>query len=347
MNIDTRARRAAQGVHEAVEVREMTTQTKDPKPVERFDDYRDRKQRNRRRGALVAAAAIALVAVVLVLVVRPGESATTPAGTGPPLTAPDVPDDYVIDLNTGVMTPLPASIDGWRYAVSPDGSTLAYVGAADDGSPQIFIADIDGTRVRQMTHDLTSANWPTWSPDGTMIAHEGFDKATDLFVLDVATGASTQITDEGGYLGPYQFMPDGSSLLYTYTDPSSGSSVLGTVPVAGGKSTVLIGPNEGMGSAWGGSLSPDGSLVTMMGNEIGGPGAIRFVANADGTEMRSISGGGSNPAGTWSPDGSLIVCTNYAGDRILVVDIATGDASRVAEGRAAIWLDDHTLLVED
>jgi len=31
---------------------------------------------------------------------------------------------------------------------------------------------------------------------------------------------------------------------------------------------------------------------------------------------------------------------------ILVVDIATGDASFVAEGNSAIWLDDHTLLID-
>jgi len=48
----------------------------------------------------------------------------------------------------------------------------------------------------------------------------------------------------------------------------------------------------------------------MMGREIGGPGALRFVANADGTELRSIPEGGSNPAGTSSPDGSRIVCSD-------------------------------------
>ncbi len=226
------------------------------------------------------------------------------------MTAPGVPKvDYVIDLNTGVTTPLPGSIEGGRYAVSPDGSLLAYVGAADDGSPQIFIADIDGTVVHQMTHDLTKPNWPAWSPDGTMIAYEGFGKGTNPFVLDVAMGESTQITDEGGYGGPHQFTPDGSSLLYTGTDGSSllytgSDAVLRTVPIDGGKSTVLIGPSEGMGSAGNGSLSPDGSLVTMIGNKIGGPGAIRFVANADGTELRSIPGGVSSPAGTWAPDGA-------------------------------------------
>ena len=54
----------------------------------------------------------------------------------------------------------------------------------------------------------------------------------------------------------------------------------------------------------------------------------------------------SSPAGTWSPDGGRIVCSDYSGKDILVVDIATGAASRVAKGNGAIWLDGHTLLVE-
>ena len=104
-----------------------------------------------------------------------------------------------------------------------------------------------------------------------------------------------------------------------------------------------------MGSAGDGSLSPDGSLVTMLGHKIGGPGAARFLADTDGSEPRYLgqlhSGNCvSNPAGTWSPDGRRIVCAGEEG--VLVVDVATGESSRVAEGRAAIWLDDHTLLVE-
>ena len=54
--------------------------------------------------------------------------------------------------------------------------------------------------------------------------------------------------------------------------------------------------------------------------------------------------GGFNPAGTWSPDGTRIVCNgdNY----VQVVDVVTGEVSFVAEGKGAQWLDDHTLLVE-
>jgi len=56
--------------------------------------------------------------------------------------------------------------------------------------------------------------------------------------------------------------------------------------------------------------------------------------------------GNSNPAGTWSPDGVRIVCSDYSGKNILVVNVATGAASRVAKGRHAIWLDGHRLLVD-
>ena len=183
-----------------------------------------------------------------------------------------------------------------------------------------------------------------------MIAYQGGGgRLRDIFVLDVATGESTQIADGVASDGGLQFTPDGSSIVYTggtYNYP-----VVRTEPVAGGEVKVLFGRGRGgMADAANGSLSPDGSLVTMIGSEIRGPGPIRFVAKVDGTELRQIRGRGSNPAGAWSPDSSRIVCLQR--DRphsgIIVVDIATGNAlgPPVAEGSGAIWLDGHTLLVE-
>lgn len=66
MTLDTRGRRAAQGIHRAVEVMEMSTFTKGPRKLERFDRFRDRKQRNRRIGAIVVGTAIAITTVVVV-----------------------------------------------------------------------------------------------------------------------------------------------------------------------------------------------------------------------------------------------------------------------------------------
>jgi Tol biopolymer transport system component len=352
----------------------MSTSTQNVKPdpgvLERRRKRLHRWGGGKTVGAVAVVAAIGLAAVASsILGALGGQNPTTPAGQTPGVgpqgaqpgdsvtdqaLAGSVPEvDYVLDLKTGVMTPLPLAIirSGSerglpRYAASRDGSRLAYVGTDDEENLQIFIAGADGSGIRQMTHNPIGAWSPAWSPDATKIAYEGYgsEGVRNLFVLDVATAESTRIADAGPVL-PWaqpQFTPDGSALLYSDDSPA----VLRTIPVDGGKSTVLIGRDEGMGHAANGSLSPDGSLVTMMGNEINGPGASRFVANVDGTGLRSIPEGGSNPAGTWSPDGSRIVCSDYSGKVILVVDIATGDASRVAKGTAAIWLDRHTLLVE-
>ena len=108
--------------------------------------------------------------------------------------------DYMLDLTTGTRRPLPRSILEsaarlGQYAASPDGSRLAYVGDDDNGTPQIFVASIDGRGVRRVTDDPVRAASPAWSPDGTKIAYGGFGS---LFVLDVATGESTAIVGAGG-----------------------------------------------------------------------------------------------------------------------------------------------------
>jgi Tol biopolymer transport system component len=333
--------------------------------------------------AVVAAAAVALVVgsmsderrskqvAVGSLLTEPGSrvvsepSATTPCPlvttSPPPLTGRGPPGpDYVLDLNTGTRTPLPKAIMrsvgntplvSGRYAASSDGSRLAFVGSGEEGSLQIFVAGIDGAGVRQVTHDPTGAQAPAWSPEGSRIAYEGYGDGSvaNFFVVDVITGDSRQITHEtcNHPGGKTQFTPDGSALLYT--DQAS-ASVLRTVPLAGGQSTLLFRLPEGMEGAGNGSLSPDGSLVTFIGGgtfSFGHCGPCRWVASADGTNMRVVDRcWDATPAGIWSPDGSRLVCSDDDGNGINVLDVATGRTSHVAKGSDAIWLDRHRLLVE-
>ncbi|HZD17053.1 MAG TPA: hypothetical protein VE669_02815 [Actinomycetota bacterium] len=376
---------------------ELTRQAPSPPDaLERQHQRQRRRTMTRKLGALAAVVVIVSAGAIAVGLgprggsgqpgstgpTGPAEPTVTVPTVSPPVTTapyyrPDIRSevDYVIDLNTGRMTALPKAIVGalgeaaepWfaleRYAASSGGSMLAFVGAGEDGTPQIFIAGIDGTGVRQVTHDPTRAMSPAWSPDGTLIAYMGYGEGEipNLFLLDLASGVATQITDEsfeGGW-NP-TFSPDGRSLVYT-GNSSPRTPELRTVPVEGGESTPLVRPGEGIDDSGNGAISPDGSLVTFLGGgwpefgEVTHCGPCRLVANADGTGRRVIPGWMGTPAGMWSPDGSRIVTMDVARAYedlpptdehfILVVDVATAEATIVANGRAAIWLDDQTLLV--
>jgi Tol biopolymer transport system component len=346
-----------------------------------FDGFlrrRDRKRRNRRIRAGVVGMAMFVAAVWIVTSVGsldrsetsavPGSAETGPAvsncvvtrctETGPvPPTPPPAgiaPETtrYLIDLNTGEITQLPKSIaGGFLYAVSPDGTMVAYISQGDAGTGQVFIASLDGTDVRQVTHDQREAGEPAWSPDGEAIAYTSRDRDLgNIFVLDLATGETSQVTNEkpttATDLGSPQFSPDGGSILYE-VNRGDGLGVR-IVPVTGGKSVLLVGGGKNDVQATLGTLSPDGS--TLAASCLGRLQGI-CIAHADGTNLRVLVSGPLLARPTWSPDGTRIAYTDDdqpIGDyKIFVVDVATGETTFVAEGNWGEWLDDHTLIIED
>jgi hypothetical protein len=183
---------------------------------------RDRKRRNQRIAAGVVGIAVFVAAVWIVTSVGSLDRSETPAVPGPSETGPAVSNcvvtrctetgptppartetAYLIDLNTGEMTQLPKSIAGGSFhAVSPDGTMVAYISVEDAGTPQVFIASLDGTDIQQVTHDQRGLSAPAWSPDGGAIAYTSTgdyalldEDVSNIFVLDLATGETSQVTN--------------------------------------------------------------------------------------------------------------------------------------------------------
>jgi Tol biopolymer transport system component len=337
-----RAKRAAMSVDEL------------DQPYDALLRRRDRKRRNQRITAGVVGIVVFVVAVWAVTTGgsfnRTQQPAIQPTPTPPAGIAPETA--YLIDLNTGEMTPLPKSIAGnFGYAVSPDGTLVAY--SSHTGTPQIFIASLDGTDVQQVTHEQRGAADPDWSPDGAAIAYESGPypsedgDVTNIFVVDLETGETSQVTHEKpttetclscpqGAAYP-QFSPTGTAIVYEVH--RGGEVDVRIVPVTGGKSVPLVGGTLG-------TFSPDGSTFAV---ECGQFGDGICIADADETKARVLVRSRSVEP-KWSPDGTRISYINleYNPDGgIFVVDVATGETTFVAEGTAAVWLDDHTLIIEN
>jgi Tol biopolymer transport system component len=350
------------------ELFEMTTKQAEPD----LDSWKEQEQRQRRTsrnnrlGALAVAAAIGVVAVAVVVAIRVEQGTGTEPAIRPsptPGTSAVPETDYLIDLDNGEMTPLPKSIVGTGtsgsadfvqsgYAVSPDGSRLAYVGSGNDGVKQVFVANVGGTGAEQVTNDR-GAESPAWSPDGSRIAYVGSPghNPGNIFVLDLATGESTQLTFHTGSTGASlespSFAADGSSIVYsvsTWDGPCCPPqhNQIRIVPITGGRSVRLVG-GDGIG-ANDGKLSPDGSLLSY--NCDPADGQLLCLAKADGSDERVlVHGNDFLVSHSWSPDGTRIAYWGLHSHDVFVVDVATGAGTYVAEGAFPVWLDDHILIV--
>jgi Tol biopolymer transport system component len=279
---------------------------------------------------------------------KTGPTPTPPAGTGP--------ETNLIDLITGEMTPLPKSISGFKidHTVSPDGTMVAYSSPDDAGTVQVFISNLDGTDVQQVTHDRRGATAPDWSPDGAAIVYfngagQGSIEQGDvlnIFVLDLATGETRQVTNEKppNAADSPQFSPDGASIVYDYYHGDGMG--LRIVPITGGKSVPLVGGGRSDVNADSGAFSPDGSTLAMA---CSGRLEGICIADADGTNVRTLVSGPWLIFSRWSPDGTRIAYTDqtdHTDSRIFMVDVATGQTTFVTEGFADDWLDDHTLIIQ-
>jgi Tol biopolymer transport system component len=334
------------------EVFEMTTKQVEPD----VDAWREQETRHRRssrkkrNGAFAVVAAIGLAALLLILVNRTDPSDPQVADDPPasPLTTPSVP--FFVDLQTGDMTSLPQGmLGGSIYSTSPDGTMLAYSECC--GSPSdVFIANVDGTGVRQITPDDTDGFGAAWSPDGSQLVYQQKDGATleigNLVVVDVATGETTQITDldpaEYGlwFMDP-SFSPDGEHILFHLprgpADDVNTRWDLWSVPVDGGEPTLEV-RDASMG-AW----APAGGALAYVDAPRGEWTSSRLMVRDPDGRARLLVEGDAIAFARWSPDGTRIA---YGDDGVThVVDVATGETTVVADGERSTWLGDDTLVV--
>jgi Tol biopolymer transport system component len=338
---------------ELKEVFDVVTKQTEPD----LDSWREQEQRqrrtarNRRVGAFALVAALGIVATLIAVNSLPDRRGTDQVGDDPTVPVPTRSGRFFLDLETGATTSLPEGIpQGVFYAASPDGTMVA-TDPCCDGSDPVWIASIDGTDVRRITEGEMDGYGPRWSPDGSLLVFQGRDGATqelgNLFVVDVATGRTTRVTDLEPrryglwFLSP-SFTPDGESILFQLPrgpDYPRQRWDLWVVPVSGGEPT-LVRRNATMGA-----YSPAGEALAFL-DPTGGEWSSPTLLVADGNDLidpRVIAEGRAIDWPRWSPDGTRIAYADTG--EIFVVDVASGETTKVADGGTAEWLDDDTLIV--
>jgi len=367
--------------------RESRTVDLEQDGFERLLARRERKQRNRRirAGAVAVIVALATAAALARSIAWERMPAVPPpVGAGEVLIgvralgaqdpesgqARTIVDDEAIPARAEDIT---------GAAWSPDRAWVAFRAGG------LWVADTTGGRAHQLTADQGDDPW-AWSPTEDRIA---FVRGRDVTLFDAATGRQTDLgtvaadEDSEGYtVHSLVWSPDGTRIAY---DGRPGSGSVYAIDVGTGEHTLLVPKPSGTGEIKDIDWSPDGAHLALSYLDASyianhraelGPIAYKakalYLANADGSNVRlldrvvasewsvwipgmSVGTGPSAGAVAWSPDGTRLAYTTFAGAEHRNIQVWTVSANGsdpsmvasrccVADGGGPVWSPDGSQI---
>ena len=127
-----------------------------------------------------------------------------------------------------------------EFAVSPDGTRIAFVAVGDSGNASIWLRELSSVTAREIG-GTAGARRPFWSPDGSAI---GYVTPAGLARVSPAGGASTEIpaTVTPNIDSNSTWTPDGRIIYEAPASQGAKNVSLYIVPVSGGTATRLTEP---------------------------------------------------------------------------------------------------------
>ena len=207
--------------------------------------------------------------------------------------------------------------------------------------------------VSPLTHDPGISEWPTWSPDGSVLAFASNRSGNfEIYVRRVEGGQEVNVTDDKGEDYQPAFSPNGDSVAFVSTRSSrSGMIKIGSAfgfefrtyggdvwvaPALGGRARKLAA--DGNFPAW----SSDGKRVAFVSGperhrsilEVPAEGGTPRTLLASGKPVREINRVAYSPSGSWvsfesAPTGSET--------EIYLMSARGGSPSRLVLGTGHAW----------
>ena len=217
-----------------------------------------------------------------------------------------------------VTLPAPSSDATPSQAAAPTGEIVFTRMTIDMVNTELFIMNADGTNQQQITNSPDMEFFPTWSPDGSLIAFNYVgerDESTSSPVVQVYTMRpdGSERLQRTGTISPTmndmypEWSPDGSRIAYS-TIAYTG---IWTIDLRGSAPQRMESDDPMSGYGYTGPLawSPDGTSFLI---QVQGIQQIK----TDGTLIKRLTERELDHDAAWSPDGTQIAFVRHSRDSV-------------------------------
>jgi Tol biopolymer transport system component len=212
------------------------------------------------------------------------------------------------------LTQAPVGAGDWRFEVSPDGKTLAFIRYERSGIADLYVMPMQGREPRRLSNWNAALTGLSWTPDGREIVYSVEEPAAGR-LWRIRTNSSTlgrgsPITDiPAAALNPSisRPMPGQPARLAFQTITRDVDIQMMDLQARLGNDTIESKPFSNSTRIEGSArFSVDGSRIAFSSFRSGG--AEVWVAGRDGSGLQQITSLGAHElvVGGWSPDGSRI-----------------------------------------
>ena len=280
-------------------------------------------------------------------------------------TTPDTYEDTVKAEATEGGTTRSATV-----GVTVETDRIVFISDRNDDQYDLYIMDVDGNNIEQLTFggvkvghhtcspdgrrvaynvgdDILTINddgtWnmavlsgreayePAWSPDGSKIAFQSWEhQPSEIYVMDVDGGNLTRLTYDTDYDDYPAWSPDGTQIVFV--SDRDGNSEIYVMDADGSNQRRLTNDSA---DDWFPVWSPDGKEILFQSDR---DGRGIYVMNADGTSVRRLTSTDySSNCPFWSPDGTKIVFHSWQDtdqSEIYIMDRDGSDITRLTSDSA-------------
>jgi Tol biopolymer transport system component len=231
----------------------------------------------------------------------------------------------LIVVNTGVTPPALASVaidtgavakvsnpegaeGDFCPAVSPDGSTLAFVRNSGNEGADVYLSDVRGENARRLTFDDRPIRGLSWTGDGRELVYSGNRFGGGMRLWRVAVhGGSPQVLAIAGRQAQYPAVAGHGNRLAYSDSPTVSAIWRATIGTDGQADERAILRSSGR-EAWP-SYSPDGKKIANVSDQTGNDEI--WMSDADGSNRAQLTKFNGLRVGRvrWSPDSKNLIFT--------------------------------------